>query len=183
MNLLVDLCYEKNSLSMLEFVLPIEETIKQVGAECDILHYREIDNDMLGDYERVVLCGTALKNNAYVENLRELSWILDWVKPMLGICAGMQVIAALSGGHILAKQVIGFESIEIIRKTPLLGKPRQIEGYHLHKYAVTLPREFDLLAGTVDNVEAFMHREKPLYGIIFHPEVRNQWILEKFVQI
>ena len=183
MNLLVDLCYEKDSLSMNEFVLPIAETVKQTGAECDILHYSEISEKKLEKYKRAVLCGTALKDNAYNQNLDALSWISEWINPILGICAGMQVIAALSGGSILVKPVIGLKSIEIIRRTSLLGEPRKIEGYHLHKYGVTLPRGFDLLAGTIDNVEAFMHFEKPLYGIIFHPEVRNRWILDRFVQI
>lgn len=183
MNLLVDLCYEKDSLSKHEFVLTIAETIKQAGARCDILHYTEIRKKKIEKYERAVLCGTALKDNVYAEEPDAFSWILEWAKPTLGICAGMQVIASLSGGSILAKPVIGFDSIKIIRKTPLLGEPRQIEVYHLHKFGVTLPQGFDLLAGTIDNVEAFMHLEKPLYGIIFHPEVRNRWILERFIQI
>ena len=183
MNLLIDLCYEKDSLSKHEFVLPIEEAIKQAGARCDILHYTEISEKRIEKYKRAVLCGTALKDNVYAEKLDAFSWILEWAKPMLGIGAGMRVIASLSGGNISAKLVIGFESTKIIRKTSLLGEPRQIEGYYLQRYGVTLPQGFDLLAGTIDNVEAFMHLEKPLYGIIFHPEVRNRWILERFIQI
>jgi GMP synthase-like glutamine amidotransferase len=182
-NLLVDLCYEKDSLSKHEFVLPIEEIVKQAGVKCDIIHYTEISEKKIEKYERAVLCGTALKDNAYNKNLDAFSWILDWTKPVLGICAGMQVIASLSGGSILAKPIIGFESIKIIRKSSLLGEPRQIEVYHLHKYGVTLPQGFDLVGGTIDNVEAFMHLEKQLYGIMFHPEVRNRWILERFIQI
>ncbi len=183
MNLLVDLCYEKDSLSKHEFILPVAETIRRAGEECDILHYTDISEKKIEKYERAVLCGTALKDNAYADKIDALSWILKWAKPLLGICAGMQVIALLSGGSIFARPVIGFESIRIIRKTILLGEPRQIDGYHLHKCGITLPQGFDLLAGTVGNVEAFMHREKPSYGIIFLPEVRNRWILERFVQI
>ena len=52
---------------------------------------------------------------------------------------------------------IGLEKIEIIRESPLLGEPRQIEGYHLHNYSVTLPEEFMLLAGKPDAAEAFQH--------------------------
>jgi GMP synthase (glutamine-hydrolysing) len=36
------------------------------------------------------------------------------------------------------------------------------------------------VAGTTEVVEAFKHRERSIYGIIFHPEVRNRWILERF---
>ena len=80
----------------------------------------------------------------------------------------------------MPKPAIGLERIEIITDTPLLGEPRQIEGYHLHNYGVTLPEEFLLVAGTTEVVEAFKHRERSTYGIIFHPEVRNRWILERF---
>jgi GMP synthase-like glutamine amidotransferase len=73
--------------------------------------------------------------------------------------------------------------IDIVAETPLLGEPRQIEGYHLHNYSVTLPEEFDLMAGTTDVVEAFRHSDRPLFGIIFHPEVRNKWILERFATL
>jgi GMP synthase (glutamine-hydrolysing) len=108
------------------------------------------------------------------------SWLTQYDGPVLGICAGMQVISAVFGGSIVPKPAIGLERIEIITDTPLLGEPRQIEGYHLHNYGVTLPEEFLLVAGTTEVVEAFKHRERSIYGIIFHPEVRNRWILERF---
>jgi GMP synthase (glutamine-hydrolysing) len=40
-----------------------------------------------------------------------------------------------------------------------------------------------LLAGKTDAFEAFQHHSRPTYGIIFHPEVRNQWILERFANL
>ena len=183
MILLVDLCFEKNSLSKYEFVLPIEDTLKHAGAKCDILHYTEICNDKLERCDKIILCGTALKNNAFAMNLKSFSWINGFAKPILGICAGMQVIAYVYGGSIIASKSIGLETIEIIRETYLFGVPRKIEGYHLHSCGVTLPREFELLAGTKNKAEAFKHHSQPIYGIIFHPEVRNKWILERFIKI
>jgi GMP synthase (glutamine-hydrolysing) len=115
--------------------------------------------------------------------LQLFSWIKDLKKPILGICAGMQIIGAVYGGSIVPHQSIGLEEIEIVRASPLLGEPRQIEGYQLHNYAVTLPKGFMLLAGKTDSFEAFQHHSHPTYGIIFHPEVRNQWILERFVNL
>jgi GMP synthase-like glutamine amidotransferase len=124
-----------------------------------------------------------LKDNVYAENLQLFTWIKDLKKPILGICAGMQVISAVYGGMIAAHQAIGLEKIEIVRASQLLGEPRQIEGYHLHNYAATLPDELSLLAGRIDAVEAFSHRSHPTYGIIFHPEVRSRWILERFANL
>jgi GMP synthase (glutamine-hydrolysing) len=106
-------------------------------------------------------------------------------KPLLGICAGMQVVAAVFGGGIVPQPKIGLEKIDITRETDLLGPPREIEGYHLHNFGVTLPPGFGLVAvaGRPGSIEAFRHSERQIYGIIFHPEVRNRWIVERFVDL
>lgn len=181
--LLVDLCQEKNSLSQYEFVHPISETLQKMGFLCNILHYSLVTPQALAGHDKIILCGTALLDNAYAEHLLLFSWVEDLEKPILGICAGMQVISAIYGGSIVPHPAIGLEQIDVIRPSPLLGEPRSIEGYHLHNYAVTLPEGFMLLAGRVDAVEAFSHCTRPTYGIIFHPEVRSRWILERFANL
>jgi GMP synthase (glutamine-hydrolysing) len=181
--LLVDLCFEKDSLSQYEFVHPIRDTLQKADFLCNILHYTEVKSQALANHDKIILCGTALEDNVYADHLQLFSWIKDLKKPILGICAGMQIIGAVYGGSIVPHQSIGLEEIEIVRASPLLGEPRQIEGYQLHNYAVTLPKGFMLLAGKTDSFEAFQHHSHPTYGIIFHPEVRNQWILERFVNL
>jgi GMP synthase-like glutamine amidotransferase len=180
MILLIDLCYEEDSLSKYEFVLPIKSTLNHVGAECDIVHYTKISNDVLKDCEKIILCGTALKDNIFITRSEAFHWVGNVVKPILGICAGMQAIGLIFGSHIISNPAIGLKEIDIVNETDLLGEPRQIEAYHLHNYGVTLPMGFDLVAGTPSNIEAFKHRTRRIYGIIFHPEVRNKWILERF---
>lgn len=178
--LLVDLCYEKDSLSRYEFVHPIRDTLQKLGFLCNILHYTEVKPPHLANYDKIILCGTALMDNVYAEHLELFSWIKDCKKPILGICAGMQVISAVYGGSIVSNRAIGLEEIEVVRDSSLLGEPRQIEVYHLHNYAVTLPEGFLQLAGRTNDIEAFLHYMKPIFGVLFHPEVRNRWILDKF---
>lgn len=181
--LLIDLCCEKDSLSHYEFVLPIRDALKQAGAYCEIRHYDEVAPRDRASCDKIVLCGTALMDNEYAKHLQSFSWIKDCKKPLLGICAGMQVIGAVYGGSIVQDQVIGLKDIEIVRASPLLGEPRRIEGYHLHNYAVTLPQKLSLLAGRIDAATAFQRGADPMYGLIFHPEVRNRWILERFAAL
>jgi GMP synthase-like glutamine amidotransferase len=181
--LLADLCYEKNSLSQYEFVHPIRELVEKFGLPCKICHYSEIKGEILESSDRVILCGTALKDNAYMEHMDAFCWLNDLNKPILGICAGMQVISALFGGSIVPHPAIGLNRIEIIWPSPLLGEPGEIEGYHLHNYAATLPEGFLRLAGEPGLPEAFQHCTLPIYGIMFHPEVRNRWILERFANL
>ena len=183
MILLLDLCYEKDSLSKYEFVFPIADTLRKTGARFETLHFTEIADDKLGKYDKIILCGTALKDNTYANRIEMFSWLKRCDMPVLGICAGMQVISAVFSGHIVPQSAIGLERLEIVAETQLLGKPRQIEGYHLHNYGVKLPEGFLVVAGTTKVVEAFKHRDRPIYGIIFHPEVRNRWILERFAEL
>ncbi len=183
MILMVDLCYEKESLSSYEFVLPIADILRKTKTPHKIVHYTELSGDLLDRSEKIILCGTALKDNAYSEQTNLFSWIKKYEKPMLGICAGMQVIGSAFGGNIIPMPTIGLEKIEIVRDTPLLGEPRQIDGYHLHNFGVTLPKGFELVAGSPERIEAFLHCQKPIYGIIFHPEVRNRWIVERFINL
>lgn len=181
--LLIDLCYEPDSLSKYEFVYPITDTIMRAGARAKIAHFTEVSDDMLACSDKTVLCGTALMDNAYMDFIESFSWIKEWKKPLLGICAGMQVIGSVFGGHVVPAPAIGLEKINLMLDTPLLGEPREIEGYQLHNYGVTLPEGFQIVAGTPRCVDAFRHSEMPIYGIIFHPEVRNRWILEKFANL
>jgi GMP synthase-like glutamine amidotransferase len=187
MILLVDLCYEKDSLSRYEFVLPIANVLRHAAVPHEVVHYTELNIELNSDFldraSKIILCGTALKDNAYCEQLDLFSWMRTCEKPMLGICAGMQIIGSAFGGEIVSQPNIGLEKIEIVRESLLLGKMRKIEGYHLHNFGVTLPRGFELVAGSPKRVEAFLHCQRPIYGIIFHPEVRNRWIVERFVNL
>ncbi len=183
MILLVDLCFEPESLSRSEFVEPIADALKRAGFLYEIVHFTKVMREELGKYDGLILCGTALKDNAYAERLDSFSWIRSCEKPILGICAGMQVIGAVFGGMIVPQPAIGLEKIEVVRESPLLGEPREIEGYHLHNFGVSLPEGFQVLAGIPEHTAAFQHIVKPVYGIIFHPEVRNKWIVERFASL
>lgn len=183
MILLVDLCFEPESLSRSEFVEPIAGALQRAGFLCEIVHFTEVKQNDLEKYDKIILCGTALKDNAYAERLESFSWIRSCGQPVLGICAGMQVIGAVFGGMIVRQPAIGLEKMEIVRESPLLGEPREIEGYHLHNFGISLPEDFRILAGTPERVAAFQHGARHVYGIIFHPEVRNKWIIERFAAL
>ena len=183
MILIVDLCYKPRSLSRYEFVDPIAGIVRRTGSMYEIVHFTELTGDLIEKAGGIILCGTALKDNFFAERINLFSWIEDLNKPLLGICAGMQVVATVFGGGIVPQPKIGLEKIEIVKETPLLGPPREIEGYHLHNFGVTLPPGFDLVAGRPSLIEAFKHQTRPIHGIIFHPEVRNRWVVERFVDL
>ena len=79
--------------------IPFERLWKSSGFICQICHYTEVKEDDLESYDKIILCGTALKDNAYLEQMEAFSWMKDMKKPILGICAGMQVISAVLWRH------------------------------------------------------------------------------------
>lgn len=183
MILIVDLCREIESLSKYEFVDPIAGIVSRAGSEIEVVHFSELTPELIEWSDRIILCGTPLKDDLYSRRIDLFAWIDGIEKPLLAICAGMQVVAAVFGGGIVPQPKIGLERIEIVKETDLLGPPREIEGYHLHNFGVTLPLGFDLVAGRSGQIEAFKHAGRPIYGIIFHPEVRNRWVVERFLDL
>lgn len=176
MILVLDLCYRDGSLSRYEFVDPVANALRRAGAEIDVLHYRELDDP--SGYEKAVLCGTALKDRCCIDDAEQLSWLQDCRLPVLGISTGAAVICSVLGGRVLSGIHIGMEDVVITAETPLLGEPRIIPAFHLHSFRPVLPSE---LIAVAENCEAFVARDRPLYGVLFSPEVRNRWILERFV--
>jgi ABC transporter with metal-binding/Fe-S-binding domain ATP-binding protein len=181
--LLVDLCAAPGSLFECEFAHPIRAALKEYGYGSDILHYSLLSPQVMDSYEKIILCGTPLKDDGYLRHLHRLSWIRDFRKPLLGICAGMQAISAIYGGRILSCPAIGLTEIQIHRESLLLGEPRSLEVYQLHNHAATLPQGFSLIAGRSDAALAFQHPCLPTFGLLFHPEVRCRWILERFAKL
>ena len=102
-------------------------------------------------------------------------WIFDLGVPVLGICYGHQLIAYLFGGKVESGyREYGRTKIRIVKRDSLFDDWEDEETVWMsHSDAVVeLPREFEILAVSENNViAAFKHRELPIYGVQFHPEV------------
>jgi len=98
--------------------------------------------------------------------------------PVLGICYGHQIIGSAFNAPMrdLGQMLRGYEKVSVIRKHPLFdGLPSDLVVAESHRQELTeVPDEFQHLAqSTTSNVEAMVHRSKPIYGVQFHPERSN----------
>ena len=177
MILIINTCKEK--LHYFEFVKPVEDILKKQGIDFWTKHYLKISEKDLRRAKKIIICGTSLQDNQFMEDISYFSWLKNFKKPVLGICAGMQIIGLVFGGKIKKKVEIGFFREKFERE--FLGLNGEQEVYHLHNHFV----DFFKLKG----FEIFSGKEVPqairfqkIYGILFHPEVRNKELVLNFVK-
>ena len=98
--------------------------------------------------------------------------------PVLGICYGMQVACSLLGAEVKNAQAreYGGVRLEINDNSDLLrGVPAKTTAWMSHGDQVqSLPDEFVPLAATgTCPFAAVRHKDKPFFGVQFHPEVTH----------
>ena len=179
MILVVDMNWKQDSLAFSEFVLPIVSVVKPIE-RCEVKHFSDIKLSELDAYNKIVLSGTALKDHATLKQVDVFSWILDYDRPILGICAGMQTLSLVFGEVLMPCLQIGMIEITTQKDNPFFqGK---FQAYALHNFSVSSIKNFEVLAESSKCIQTIKHKQKSIYGVLFHPEVRNQDILKRFVQ-
>jgi GMP synthase (glutamine-hydrolysing) len=178
MILILNICQEK--LHYFEFVRPIERILGEKQIPFYTKHCTKFtDKDLKAD--KIIISGTSLKDKDYLENLGLFKWIDFYNKPILGICAGMQILSNHFKGELIEEKEIGLNRIKI-NKDFLGIKKDNLEVYSLHNFSVKPNEDFFKVFGNSNKViQAIKHKTKPFYGILFHPEVRNKALIEGFV--
>lgn len=178
--LLISVCSEE--LHELEFVKPIEDILNLYEIEFLKRHIKNLKKKDLKDFDKVIICGTSLDDNFYLDEIFRFYWLKDFEKPVLGICAGMQIIGLMYSGKLdkRGKLEIGFYEENFIKE--FLGIEGKQEVYHLHKNFVVFPEDkFEIFSIQGKIAQAVKHKEKEIYGCLFHPEVRNKEVIKRFV--
>lgn len=98
--------------------------------------------------------------------------------PILGICLGHQLMAKHFGGKVKTAEIGEYADSEIMvdeEDTILKGLAPSFKAWVSHKDEVeVVPHEFQVLAhSNTCAIEAMAHKDLPLYGVQFHPEVEH----------
>ena len=116
--------------------------------------------------------------------------IFDIAVPILGICYGMQTLAEQMGGHVISanQKEFGHSELEVVSESIIFQNlNKKINVWMSHGDQVQdLPDDFNLTASTAAApIAAMEHKDLPIYGIQFHPEVTHtdngKKILENFI--
>jgi len=180
MILVVDMNGKQDSLGYYEFVMPIL-VIAQELDECLVKHYSEVSSKDLADCNKIILSGTALKDNITLNDPEKFNWLKSVDKPVLGICAGMQTIGVVFGLLLTMCLEVGMTPMTTLSENPLFSAT--FKAYSLHNYSVESSEDFEVLAESPRCLQAIKHKQKPIYGVLFHPEVRNAEILKRFITL
>lgn len=164
MILIINICKEK--LHEFEFVKPIENILRDNNIKYFVKHYKNANDKDINKSDKIIICGTSLKDNDFLENVNKFEWLKDFEKPVFGICGGAHIIGLIFGYKIRKEQEIGLKKIVI---KDFLGINGEKNVYHLHNLRV-LP-------------ELWKHKTEPIYATLFHPEVRNKEVIVNFAKI
>ncbi|MCH8807966.1 MAG: glutamine-hydrolyzing GMP synthase [Planctomycetes bacterium] len=98
--------------------------------------------------------------------------------PVLAICYGMQVACKLLGGSVTASKTREYGRVRLRIERPegvLAHLPAETSVWMSHGDIVSeIAEEFEPLAVTANcPIAAVRHRERPVFGVQFHPEVTH----------
>lgn len=98
-------------------------------------------------------------------------------KPILGICLGAQALTTYYGGKVIVGQEVKHgkvDQINLIEPSIIYKACKQhfnIMRYHsLISEETSFPAELIVTGRTKDAIQSFEHRNKPHFGIQYHPE-------------
>ena len=159
--------------------------------ECKTIPFFDFKNINLTDAIGVIISGAPIliteeDMNPYLE---ASAWIKEVSVPLLGICFGHQLIGLHFGSLAnKMKEDRGFQEIEVFEESLLFSRlPRIIEMQEDHCEFITVPQHFKLLASSDCSFnEAMEHKDKPIFGIQFHPEVSGNYgniLIENFLKV
>lgn len=176
MILLIQICKEK--FHYFEFVKPIENIIKKTKTEFVSIHYKDLTDDIIFKSKKIIICGTSLRDNSFLDDIEDFMWLKNYDKPVMGICAGMHILGLVYNGKLHKRQEIGLTRIKF--KKDFFGMKESEEVYELHNFYVS-SKECRTIAESKNCSQAVEYKNKPFYAVLFHPEVRNKEIIRNFI--
>jgi GMP synthase (glutamine-hydrolysing) len=158
-------------------------TLRDMGVDTEVL-----ENDT--PPEEVDADGLVLSGGPDIARAGNCGEYLDLGVPVLGICLGMQVIAAELGGEVAGGEYGGYAdvTVEITEEDdPLVGSlapETRVWASHADEVKA-VPEGFTRTARSeVCDVEAMSDVDRELYGVQWHPEVahteRGEEVFENF---
>lgn len=158
------------------FVFNLVQYLGQLGVDVDVRRNDEVTAAEAHTYDGILLSpgpGTPEDAGVCMDVVRECAGEV----PILGVCLGHQVIAAVYGGVVdRAPELLHGKtsSVEHSGQGVLAGLPEPFTATRYHSLAVmpdSVPEVLEVTGSTESGViMALRHRELAVEGVQFHPE-------------
>lgn len=136
---------------------------------CDCVNRDEFNSEITATFDMVVFSGgsnvRSVKNHSEVYK-KQIEFIQNTSKPIIGICLGCEIIA------------FSFDCVIQEFPNPIKGVypiefgNTNLKVFESHRFGIqSLSDQIDLLAFSVNGPEVIKHKNKEIYGLQFHPEL------------
>ena len=164
----------------------IARRIREVGVYCEIIPWDSSDSDIESFGPSGIILSGGPESVTAADSPRAPEVVFNLDVPILGICYGMQTMAAQLGGAVEGSDTSEFGYAQIRRTASggLFaelsdgtdeGGQQLLDVWMSHGDKVSqLPPDFELIAETDScPIAGMAHHDKPWFGIQFHPEVTH----------
>lgn len=176
----------------------IARRVREVGVYSEIRAFDMREEDIREFNPKGIILSGGPESATQGHSPRAPQVVFELGVPVLGICYGMQTMAEQFGGKVAGSNLseFGYARIEVVEGGDLLHDIKdhvgengqsQLDVWMSHgDKVVELPDEFVVMACTDScPIAGMYHRDKPFYGIQFHPEVthtlQGKRIFEHFI--
>lgn len=155
----------------------LRHTIEAAGHEVTAITHTTISTQAITTYDIAILSGGWWYDDE-AELLKQYAEELEFIRtcplPLLGICIGMQLM------HVAFDRVVplldepqsGYKTITVSEIGVRSGLPPTLHVFKNHtRGIIAADPTFDVLATSPGHIEIIQHKERPMLGVQFHPEV------------
>ncbi|MHB8913125.1 MAG: glutamine-hydrolyzing GMP synthase, partial [Lysobacter sp.] len=174
----------------------IARRIREIGVYCEIWAWDHDPAEIVAYGAKGIILSGGPESTTLDNAPRAPQQVFDVGLPILGICYGMQTLAAQLGGATEAADAreFGHALVEVVAQDSLLdglkdhpGSPPRLDVWMSHGDHVSIAPPGFVVTARTDRipVAAMANEEKRWYGVQFHPEVTHtksgEAMLRRFV--
>jgi len=153
----------------------ISDMLTTLKSKSIVIHMDHLKDIHLANCNGVIISGAPILLTEKADDyLSKFDFLTSFIKPVLGICFGHQILGLQYGARIdIGTNIETFEKISLLDHANIFSGFGEICDFQEdHREFISLPNDFTLTARSEScTVEAMRHSHLPLYGVQFHPEV------------